>query len=160
MEDCTFIDHAVGGKGLGGGGGVNRQGDLGGIRPLSGDGSKLHLGGSCGDGFAGEADFHAVVGGDGHLVAGLIGEGQVAYLGDHIHGDVFISLVLEDNRHLELVAEVEEAGGGGAHHQGEPGGEAGFAGAELLAAIIHSDHHDAVAGEVIRQGNPYAEPCR
>jgi hypothetical protein len=46
---------------------------------------------------------------------------------------VFIGLVLQHHRQLELVAEVQEARRRGAHHQRQAGGQVGLARAETAA---------------------------
>ena len=110
----------------------------------------------------GEADFHAVVGGDGdaHTVrfADFDGDGAcggeigVGGLDGHIHGHGIVGLILQHDGQFKAIPEVEEARGRRAHHQRQPRRDVRFRRAKVLA-VAHSHHHDAVAGEVVGHGD-------
>jgi len=125
-----------------------------------------------------EAHFHPVARRDGHPQSAYIfaltfapgissagalgvalasaGQFQVGGAQHHIHQHILVGLVLQHHRQLKDVAEVQEARGGWAHHQGQAGGQAVFGRAEAGAGTVHRHSHDAVAGQVIRQYHRHA----
>jgi hypothetical protein len=148
LLDRAVVDLAVGGEGFGGGGGPDGELAGGGVAPLAGGGDDLEAGGAGLDGGGGEADLDAVVGGDLDLATCPLGQVEVMRAGGEVDEQRGVGLVLQDDREFEAVAEVEEAGGGGADHQGEAGGDRRLGLAEAVGAG-DGDGHDAIAGEVV-----------
>ena len=110
---------------------------------------------------SGKTHFNAVVGRDRNHVAdssidgALFSQDSVCRADQRIRLNVLVGLVLQDDRKLEAVAEIEETGGGWTSHEGQARGQVRFAGAETLASG-NGDHHDPVAGEIVGQRERYA----
>ena len=151
------VDHAVGRERLGRGRRVDRQLDDRGVRPhaVGAGGGDAEAGGADLVGAGREAHLDPVVGGHRHPLAGGavfagVGEHEVRALHDDVDVERGVGLVLDDDRELEAVAEVEEARRRRAHHHRQAGGDRRLALAEPLGAVDRDRHH-AVAGEAVRQ---------
>ena len=164
LHDCAvLVDLAVDGEGLGGCRREHRQIDLGRVgdgRSIGVDRAELEAGCTRAGRGCGKAHLHAVVGRDGHCVTGYAFHSVFsAYVGVHGANDCMYfhslpGLVLEDDRQLEAVAEIQETRGGRTDHERQARGQAGFSGAEETAFGDCYNHH-AVAGQVIRQFDRY-----
>ena len=114
----SLIHHAIGGKGLGCGRGIDRQLYRRGVGKGARDRRHLEPGHTGRIRLGREADLHPVPSRDGQALACPTGQYEVARTDYHIHGQRRVGLVLQHHGQLELVTEVEKAWGRGPDHQG------------------------------------------
>ena len=153
LGDRALVDLAVGGERLGGGRRPDRQ-----RRRSAGVGASARRPRPPGSARCparhrghGEAHLHAVVG--GHLdAAARPRRSSAALRGPHgdVHRQRGVGLVLQHDRQLEAVAEVQEPRRRRAHHQRQARGDRRLAGAEASPPGGGHRHH-AVAGQVVGQ---------